>query len=166
MFYDVHLRPSAGPGGSPGGVPDAAASPVEAAASPVEPAAVPAAEAAAVERVLAKWVRVGDGLLVEAAGPELLVRLPYWTYGRSARTAAKLLHAVVADLERATGRTGFDPQLDRPAARTSWRDTAAVLHAVADYQAVEHVDSPAVDARAALITELANPRLKVRRGTS
>jgi hypothetical protein len=100
---------------------------------------------------------------VDVGADTLLVRLPYWYAGKQARVQAKVLHGLVTDLEKASGRRGFDPQLDDWFSRRDARDTAAVLDAVADFEAREHVDSPAVDARRAARAE-ANRGRRLRRG--
>jgi hypothetical protein len=144
MTYDVRLAVVADAAPAPGGV----------------------ALDRAVDQVLARWLRIGDQLSVEveAASGDLVVRLPYAYYGREAREPAKLLHAVVHDLERATGRRAWDPQLSAWLRRRSWRDTVAVLNAVVDFQAAEHVDSPGTRMRRDLIDEMADPRFRWRAG--
>jgi hypothetical protein len=127
----------------------------------------PSVDGAVLARVRDRWVRPGEGLRIVDEGGALTVRLPYWYVGRQARTQAKVLHRVVKELEQATGRRGFDPQLDDWFRHRSPADTAAVLDAVADFQARERVDSPAVDARNAARAQAARgPRLpRLRRRT-
>jgi hypothetical protein len=152
------------------------AQPPAAAPAPQPPAAAPAPQPPAaatlvgpdvLERVRATWVRPEDGLRIEAGATTLLVRLPYWYVGREARTHAKVLHAVVADLEKESGRRGYDPQLSDWFTGRDAADTAAVLDAVADFQARERVDSPAVDAiRAQRAASGRRPRLGIGRRRS
>lgn len=161
MYYDVHLLPS--------GTDDPRAALAGQAArglSDHEPDP-PAVDAAVLARVRDRWVRPREGLRIVDEGGSLTVRLPYWYVGRQARTQAKVLHQVVKELEQATGRRGFDPQLDDWFRGRSPGDTAAVLDAVADFQARERVDSPAVDARnAARAAAARGPRLpRLRRRT-
>jgi hypothetical protein len=111
-------------------------------------------------------VKPGEGLRIDSRREVLIVRLPYWYVGKAAREQAKVLHAVVKDLERATGLRGFDPQLDDWFTGRSYKDTAAVLDAVADFQAREKVDSPAVDARHAARAAAGRPRPIFRRRSS
>jgi hypothetical protein len=158
MFYDVHLLGPADWDDPQGALARAAARALhirqagsDTSAPSVEP---PSADAPVVgqdvlTRVRATWLRPGEGLRVDAQGGTLLVRLPYWYVGRQARTQAKVLHAVVSDLEKASGRRGYDPQLQDWFTGRAAADTAAVLDAVAEFQSREHVDSPAVDARRA-----------------
>lgn len=125
-----------------------------------------AVDAALLDAVRAKWVKPGEGLRIDARPGALTVRLPYWYVGKQAREQAKVLHAVVKDLEKATGLRGFDPQLDDWFTGRSYKDTAAVLDAVADFQAREKVDSPAVDARRAARAAAGRPRPIFRRRSS
>ncbi|MGB9375514.1 MAG: hypothetical protein WCA82_15295 [Jiangellales bacterium] len=175
MYYDVHLLPR-----------DATDDPraaivmrdAEVLASDGGPAAQPgqagatsvagggAVDAARIEAVRAKWVKPGEGLRIDARRGALTVRLPYWYVGKQAREQAKVLHAVVKDLEKATGLLGFDPQLDDWFTGRSHKDTAAVLDAVADFQAREKMDSPAVDARRAARAAAGRPRPIFRRRSS
>ena len=160
MYYDVHLLP-------PDTDDPRAAMAAQAAHELAEHTPdAPAVDPAVVEQVAGRWVRAGEGLRIVDEAGALTVRLPYWYVGRQARTQAKVLHQVVKELEQATGRRGFDPQLDDWFSRRSPADTAAVLDAVADFQARERVDSPAVDARNAARAQAARgprlPRLRRR----
>jgi len=109
------------------------------------------------------WVRPGEGLRIEDGHGWVTVRLPFWYVGKRAREQAKVLHAVVKDLERATGWRAFDPQLDDWFSGRSHKDTAAVFDAVADFQARERMDTPAVDARRAARESAGKPRPIFRR---
>ena len=119
-----------------------------------------------VAQVRETWVRPGEGLRIDDEHGRLTVRLPYWYVGKKAREQAKVLHAVVKELERATGWRGYDPQLDDWFTGRSHKDTAAVLDAVAEFQAREKMDSPAVDARRAERAAAGRPRPIFRRGSS
>jgi len=119
-----------------------------------------------VAKVRETWVRPGEGLRIDDDHGRLTVRLPYWYVGKKAREQAKVLHAVVKELERATGWRGYDPQLDDWFTGRSHKDTAAVLDAVAEFQAREKMDSPAVDARRAERAAAGRPRPIFRRGSS
>jgi hypothetical protein len=159
VYYDVHLLP-----------PEASADPRGAVARSEarrlghhDDDAPPVVDPAVVERVRARWVRPGEGLRIVDEGGSLTVRLPFWYVGKQARTQAKVLHSVVAELEKASGRRAFDPQLDDWFTGRDPRDTAAVFDAIADFDAREHRDSPAVDARRAARAEAASPRLGFRR---
>lgn len=160
MYYDVHLLP-----------PDAADDPKAAivrrqaedlaALHEDDPRVL---DAGVVARVRDTWVRPGEGLRVEDAHGSVTVRLPYWYVAKQAREQAKVLHAVVGELEKATGWRGFDPQLDDWFTGRSHKDTAAVLDAVADFQARERMDTPAVDARRSARASAGKPRPLFRRG--
>lgn len=164
MYYDVHLLPIDA-GDDPKGALVAQAARRLAGAGQDEGGSTSAVDAAVVERIRDTWVRPGEGLRIEDEAGALTVRLPYWYVGKQAHTQAKVLHQVVKELERATGRRGYDPQLSDWFTGRDSADTAAVLDAVADFQAREHVDSPAVDARRAARAEAARtPRLRWRRG--
>lgn len=161
MFYDVHLLP-----------PDDAADPQAAIARHAaedlgarldDDAHVLAP--AVVAKVRDTWVRPGEGLTIEDERGSVTVRLPCWYVGKKAREQAKVLHAVVRELEKATGWRGFDPQLDDWFTGRSHKDTAAVLDAVADFQAREHMDTPAVDARRVARQTAGKPRPIFRRGS-
>jgi hypothetical protein len=162
VYYDIHLLP-------PEAGDDPQAAIVAAAAhrlagphgqeqhSRSEP---PAVDPAVLERVRSAWVRPGEGLRIEDGDGALTVRLPYWYVGKQAHVQAKVLHRVVKELEQATGRRGYDPQLADWFTGRDAADTAAVLDAVADFQAREGMDSPAVDARrAARAAASRTPRL-------
>jgi hypothetical protein len=112
------------------------------------------------------WVRPGEGLRIEDSHGAVTVRLPSWYWGRQAREQAWVLHAVVKELEGATGWGGFDPQLDDWFTRRSCTDTVAVREAVADFQARERMDTPAVDARrsARMADGRPKPLFRRRRG--
>lgn len=125
-----------------------------------------AVDTARLDAVRAKWVKPGEGLRIDIRRGAITVRLPYWYVGKQAREQAKVLHAVVKDLEKATGLRGFDPQLDDWFTGRSYKDTAAVLDAVADFQAREKMDSPAVDARRAARATAGSPRPIFRRRSS
>jgi len=159
VYYDVHLLP-----------PDAADDPrsaiVRRAAEDLaalhtgDPSVL---DPTTVARVRETWLRPGEGLRIEDGHGWVTVRLPCWYVGKKARDQAKVLHAVVKDLERATGWRAFDPQLDDWFTGRSHKDTAAVLEAVADYQARERMDTPAVDARRAARESAGRPRPIFRR---
>jgi hypothetical protein len=143
MYYDVHLLP-------PSALDDPRAAIARHAAEDLaaqhddDP---PVVDADVLIRVRETWVRPGEGLRIEDRHGAVTVRLPYWYWGKQAREQSKVLHAVVKDLEKATGWRGFDPQLDDWFTSRSYKDTVAVLEAVADFQARERMDTPAVDAR-------------------
>lgn len=159
MYYDVHLLP-------PSAADDPRAALARRAAEDIahqhedDPPVVPADVLA---RVRDAWVRPGEGLRIEDAHGGVTVRLPYWYWGKQAREHAKVLHAVVKELENATGWRGYDPQLDDWFSSRSYKDTVAVLQAVADFQARERMDTPAVDARRAARATDSSPRPLFRR---
>ena len=161
MYYDVHLLP-----------PDAADDPRGAlvAHQAEELAAVHdddprVLDPSVVSAVRQTWVRPGEGLLIDDSRGSVTVRLPYWYVGKQAREQAKVLHAVVKQLEKATGWRGYDPQLDDWFTGRSHKDTAAVLDAVADFQARERMDTPATDARRSARQSAGRPRPIFRRGS-
>ncbi len=165
MFYDVHVLPPSAQDDPRGALVRLAADQLAARAGrPTGGTSSPLVDPTVVDQVRARWVRPGEGLrIVEEAGV-VTVRLPYWYVGKQAKEQAKVLHAVVRDLEKAGAGRAFDPQLDDWFTDRHPRDTAAVLDAVADFEARERVDSPAVDARRAARAEAAAPpRLGFRR---
>ncbi|MGA7688357.1 MAG: hypothetical protein WCA29_03910 [Jiangellales bacterium] len=175
MYYDVHLLPRDATDDPRAAIATRDAQvlasdgvPAPQQATAVEFAVVDgeAVDAAVVEAVRAKWVKPGEGLRIDVRRGAVTVRLPYWYVGKPAREQAKVLHAVVKDLEKATGLRGFDPQLDDWFTGRSYKDTAAVLDAVADFQAREKMDSPAVDARRAARAAAGRPRPIFRRRSS
>jgi hypothetical protein len=161
VFYDVHLLPPDA-ADDPRGALVARAADDLAARHDDEP---PVVAAAVVAKVRATWVRPGEGLRIEDAHGAVTVRLPYWYVGKKAREQARVLHAVVSELEKATGWRAFDPQLDDWFSRRSYKDTAAVMDAVADFQARERIDTPAVDARRDARASAGKPRPLFRRGS-
>ena len=159
MFYDVHLLP-------PSRIDDPRAALVRHAAEDLaeqhehDPPVIPLE---VLSKVRETWVKPGEGLRIEDSHGAVTVRLPFWYWGRQAREQAKVLHAVVKELEAATGWRGFDPQLDDWFTGRSYKDTVAVMEAVADYQARERMDTPAVDARRAARAAEGRPKPLFRR---
>jgi hypothetical protein len=159
VYYDVHLLP-------PDAADDPRAAIVRRAADDLAALHTddpPVLDPTTLARVHETWVRPGEGLRIEDSHGTVTVRLPCWYVGKKARDQAKVLHAVVKDLERATGWRAFDPQLDDWFTGRSPKDTAAVLDAVADFQARERMDTPAVDARRAARESAGKPRPIFRR---
>jgi hypothetical protein len=165
VFYDVHVLPPSAQDDPRGALVRLAADQLAARGGrPSQAPTAPVVDPAVVEQLRARWVRPGEGLRIVDEAGVVTVRLPYWYVGKQAKEQAKVLHAVVRDLEKAGAGRAFDPQLDDWFTDRHPRDTAAVLDAVADFEARERVDSPAVDARRAARAEAAAPpRLGFRR---
>ena len=145
MFYDVHLLP-------PSRIDDPHAALVRHAAEDLaeqhehDPPVIPLE---VLSKVRETWVKPGEGLRIEDSHGAVTVRLPFWYWGRQAREQAKVLHAVVKELEAATGWRGFDAVLVDWVTGRSYLVCVGVLEGVAVFLARDRLDTRAVVARGA-----------------
>ncbi|MGW6396682.1 hypothetical protein [Streptomyces sp. NPDC055134] len=70
------------------------------------------------------------GIDLSVCGDEVSITVPYWHIGDSAATVLGRLFARSAPVEKETGPTGCDPQVEMPLAETSPQQAMSIMSGV------------------------------------
>ncbi|MER5947827.1 hypothetical protein ABT127_17375 [Streptomyces sp. NPDC001904] len=72
----------------------------------------------------------GTGIDLSVFGDELTITVPYWHAGDAAGTVLGTLFALSALVEKETGLTAYDPQVEMPLRETSPQQAASIMSGV------------------------------------
>ena len=82
------------------------------------------------ERESRELSQSGTGIDLSVFGDEVTITVPYWHAGDEAAKVLRDVFALAAVVEKETGLTAYDPQVERPVAETPPQEAVLVMSRV------------------------------------